>query len=171
MNLFHTHAQNRKRSFIAKMSLIVMIGCFSLFPISFAESEIYGSLRFDYQNSPKDSRPSFDTDYHAQSPQKYHTQGSESLDKNRKSNIGDAGSRIGIKGKHDIGEGNAIIYNLEWGFDGVSNSAQDPFYHREAWMGISGKMGALKAGRQKNPFQQMLHDDSVLDGFNSEAIP
>lgn len=155
-----------------RLSSVIMMLCMSLFSPILADNEIYGSLRYDFQNSNKSQqdRPAFDTSFHPSDQKSGHYPNINRTGKSRKSNIGDAGSRIGIKGHHDIGEGNAIIYNLEWGFDGVSHSSDDSFYNREAWLGISGKMGSLKAGRQKNPFYEMINDNSVTDGFNSKSV-
>lgn len=90
---------------------------------SWAENKIYGSLRYDYQKGDKSPQVSFDKNGLSSSGRPgFHSSGSHKDPKNRRSNIGDAGSRIGIDGRHDIGEGNAIIYNLEWGFDGLGNS-------------------------------------------------
>lgn len=152
-------------------SIVLFMSLFSIAPI-FADNEIYGSLRYDLQSSNKSQydRPAFDTRFHPSDQKPPHYPNTNNSNKGRKSNIGDAGSRIGIKGHHDIGEGNAIIYNLEWGFEGVSNSSHSSFYNRESWMGITGKMGTLKAGRQKNPFYEMINDDSVTNGFNSDSV-
>lgn len=98
------------------LSLIYILLSLSFVQSSWAENKIYGSLRYDYQNSD-DTRPYLDNNGLSSSGKSgYHSSEKHVNQKNKRSNIGESGSRIGIEGHHDIGEGNAIIYNLEWGF-------------------------------------------------------
>jgi len=104
------------------IGFIYILLSLSFLQSSWAENKIYGSLRYDYQNS-NNSRPYLDNnDLSSSGKPGYHSSGKHNDQKNKRSNIGDAGSRIGIDGRHDIGEGNAIIYNLEWGLDDFGNS-------------------------------------------------
>src|SRR5699024_2266751 len=70
---------------------------------------------------------------------------------------------------------NAVIYNLEWGFDGMeqpeggANSAGG-FENRLAILGLTGDWGTFTAGRQNNPFKVTIVDDSVQDGFNGSNV-
>src|SRR5699024_3587296 len=87
----------------------------------------------------------------------------------------DARSRIGLKGSEDLGNGNAVIYNLEWGFDGMeqpaggANSAGG-FENRLAIVGLTGDWGTVTAGRQDNPFKVTIVDDTVADDFNGSSV-
>ncbi len=114
-----------------------------------AETVIYGSIRYDYENV------------------KYG-------DADRVSNLSDAGSRFGIKGSEDLGNNNAAIFNLEWGFNGMSNDVDEKnaqsAYIRKAVLGLTGNWGTFVAGRLDNPFYQTLVDDSVVDGFNGSNV-
>lgn len=81
---------------------------------SYGESEIYGSISYDYENSATkhQSQPTPNINYQHQELPSSHS--SKSLSK---SNIDNNDTYIGIKGEKDIGNGNAIIYQLEIGND------------------------------------------------------
>lgn len=89
------------------------------FSILFAESEIYGSIRYDLQSSKSPRAIVINPSYIPQADLPLIQKGIISSQNQRTSGLEDAGSKIGIKGRHDIGEGNAIIYQLEWGPDGL----------------------------------------------------
>lgn len=100
------------------LSNIIFISTFIfpslVFQTSYAETEIYGSLKYDYQYSqPQIQRQT----------QPHHDDNTEkndatSIQKRRsQSNIKHNDSHIGIKGQKELGNGNAIIYQLEWGDD------------------------------------------------------
>ena len=78
---------------------------------SFADTEIYGSLQYDYQYIPPQStkQPKNDSQL---SP---HHNIDKTPNQKSRSSINQHDSHIGIKGEKDIGNGNAIIYQLEWG--------------------------------------------------------
>ncbi len=122
-----------------------------------AETVLYGSVRFDYENKKDeqgwDNGSSLRTNL-----------------KERVSNFNDLGSRIGLKGSEDLGNGNAVIYHLEWGFNGMGSNAtkekDNSFSTRLAYMGFTGDWGTVAMGRQNNPFKQTIVDDSIIDDFN-----
>ncbi len=121
-----------------------------------AETVLYGSVRFDYENKKTES---------------WNNEGSLKNNlKNRVSNFNDLGSRIGLKGSEDLGNGNAVIYHLEWGFDGMASNAtaekDNNFSTRLAYMGFTGDWGTVAMGRQDNPFKVTIVDGSVMDDFN-----
>lgn len=63
------------------------------------------------------------------------------------------GSRLGFKGKEDLGDGLAAIFTAEMGF-GPDTGAFDGTgtgFGRQAFVGLQGDYGALKVGRQYNP--------------------
>ena len=119
-----------------------------------AETVLYGSIRYDYQNIKQET-----VDTVVDANDKYNFSG-KSL-----SNLEDAGSRIGIKGSEDLGNNNAVIYNLEWGFNGMDSEASG-FKNRKAILGLTGDWGTFTAGRQDNPFKVTIVDDTVADDFN-----
>ena len=119
-----------------------------------AETVLYGSIRYDYENS-KNKNTLFDA----------------KDDAKRLSNLNDAGSRIGLKGSEDLGNNNAVIYNLEYGFDGMTTDENNSkFTTRLAVLGLTGDWGTVTAGRQHNPFKQTIVDGSVQDDFNGGNV-
>ena len=126
-----------------------------------AETVLYGSIRYDYESKKNE----FGDDV------KKNAAG----DVKRVSNLSDAGSRIGIKGSEDLGNNNAVIYNLEWGFDGMEagkdgSGSAGGFKNRLAVLGLTGDWGTFTAGRQYNPFYNTLVDGTVVDSFNGSNV-
>ena len=77
---------------------------------------------------------------------------------------GQWGSRFGLKGAEEIGGGQKINFDLENGFnanDGTLASAGSLF-NRQAWVGVSGGWGQVRAGRQNSP---LFYDQSGQDAF------
>ncbi|KVL85627.1 porin [Burkholderia stagnalis] len=77
---------------------------------------------------------------------------------------GQWGSRFGVKGSEDIGGGQKIEFALENGFkpnDGASANAGSMF-SRQAWVGIAGAWGKVRAGRQNSP---LFLDQGGQDAF------
>ena len=122
-----------------------------------AETVLYGSIRYDYENKKtelsKDDAGEFVVNNNAK----------------RLSNLSDAGSRIGLKGSEDLGNNNAVIYNLEWGFDGMAQEGGS-FKNRLALLGLTGDWGTFTAGRQYNPFYNVIVDGTVVDSFNGSNV-
>lgn len=129
-----------------------------------ADTVLYGSIRYDYTNTKNDF-VTFD-------PQ---TGNSTKSSSKHLSNLNDAGSRIGLKGSEDLGNHNAVIYHLEWAFDGMAQptggaSSADGFKNRLAYFGFTGEWGTFTAGRQNNPFQALIVSDHIADTFNGSGI-
>lgn len=69
---------------------------------------------------------------------------------------GHSASRLGLRGREDLGGGLAAIFTIEHGFKadtgdtagGVASNGQVQFWNRQAWVGLEGRWGALTAGRQ-----------------------
>lgn len=63
---------------------------------------------------------------------------------------GQAASRWGLKGSHDLGNGYKTNFQLENGFDILNGTASQGgrLFGRAAWVGLSGDIGELRAGRQ-----------------------
>ena len=64
-----------------------------------------------------------------------------------------SGSRIGFKGKEDLGGGMSASFQLENGFglDTGALGTANTIFNRQAWVGIGGGFGTVKFGRQYNP--------------------
>lgn len=73
-------------------------------------------------------------------------------------------SRLGFKGKEDLGGGLAAVFTLENGFsidDGAMSGGR--LFGRQAWVGLQGGFGGVKLGRQ----QTFLYDAlNAIDPFN-----
>ena len=126
-----------------------------------AETILYGSIRYDYENKK------------IETPHGYLDGAGNSrvgFSGDRLSNLEDAGSRIGIKGSEDLGNNNAVIYNLEVGFNGMSQNGKTNNHIRKAVLGLTGDWGTFAAGRQDNPFWQTIAEDSVQDDFNGSNV-
>lgn len=78
------------------------------------------------------------------------------------------GSRVGIIGSEDLGNGCKIVFNLETGFnldDGTFDNTKDRLFNRNAYVGIDspygevrfGRQGALRLRRQRLDLPQQLH--------------
>jgi len=63
-------------------------------------------------------------------------------------------SRWGLRGDEDLGDGYKTKFDLEQGFDPSTGVQQNSYrmFDRQAWVGISGSFGELRAGRQNTPF-------------------
>ncbi|OYQ80492.1 hypothetical protein B9T19_04345 [Ignatzschineria sp. F8392] len=124
-----------------------------------AETVLYGSIRYDYESKKVQPMEKKDGSFDV-----------KRLTSNRVSNLNDAGSRIGLKGSEDLGNNNAVIYNLEWGFDGMTQDESKGWKTRKAILGLTGDWGTVTAGRQDNPFKVTIVDDSVTDEFNGGNV-
>lgn len=73
-------------------------------------------------------------------------------------------SRLGMRIVEDIGAGYHVNAVLENGFSMSQGSAADPTraFSRQAWVGLSGPFGEVRAGRQNSPQYIML---AQLDAF------
>jgi predicted porin len=75
-----------------------------------------------------------------------------------------SGSRIGFKGTEDLGGGLSLIFDMENGFN-VDTGAQadsNRLFNRQAWIGLNGGFGTIKAGRQFTPVYANL---ATIDPF------
>lgn len=80
------------------------------------------------------------------------------------------GSRWGLKGSEDLGGGLKANFQLEQGFnidDGSASSARQ--FHRQAWVGLSGGLGALQVGRQYSTIDNLYteHDAHGMSGYSA----
>ncbi|RQR33267.1 porin [Burkholderia sp. Bp9142] len=70
-------------------------------------------------------------------------------------NAGIAPSMFGLRGTEDLGGGLKAEFNLESGIDltnGGFNNSNGNLFGREAWVGLKGGFGEVKAGLQFSPF-------------------
>lgn len=76
-----------------------------------------------------------------------------------------SGSRIGFKGKEDLGGGLAATFVLESGFniDTGTSGQGGLLFGRQAYVGLTGSAGAVTLGRQYSPYYLALRD--VADPF------
>lgn len=85
--------------------------------------------------------------------------------------IGSSGqwaSRIGLRGTEDIGGGNFVNFDLQNGFNPNDGTFASPgvMFNRQAWIGISGRWGEVRAGRQNSP---VFNDQGGLDAFGAST--
>ena len=76
-----------------------------------------------------------------------------------------SGSRLGFKGKEDLGGGLAATFVLESGFniDTGTSGQGGRLFGRQAYVGLTGNAGAITLGRQYSPYYLALRD--VADPF------
>jgi predicted porin len=77
-----------------------------------------------------------------------------------------SGSRLGVRGREDLGNGTAAVYTVEAGFlndTGVSDQ-NGRLFGRQAFVGLDGPLGLVTLGRQYNLVYTTLTD--VADPFH-----
>jgi predicted porin len=84
-----------------------------------------------------------------------------------------SGSRLGFKGKEDLGGGVGAYFVIENGFNIDTGSAAQGglLFGRQAYVGVSSELGALSAGRQYSPYYRAMRDisDPFCAGFAGRA--
>lgn len=63
----------------------------------------------------------------------------------------DKRGRLGVKGKEDMGGGLSAIYKFEWQVDTTTADVDDG--DRNAFVGLKGNFGTIKAGSLKSPYK------------------
>lgn len=85
------------------------------------------------------------------------------------SNLNNGTSRIGFRGVEDLGNGLKASFQFEQGVS-LANGAT-PGFQRQAWVGLSGGFGSIRAGRQLTPtFDGQAAWESVLGLPNYSAV-
>jgi predicted porin len=81
-------------------------------------------------------------------------------------NNGELTSRWGLRGSEDLGGGYRATFDLENGFDPGTGNVQNAyrFFDRQAWVGMAGPYGEVRAGRQNTP---MFAWSGNLDAFGA----
>jgi predicted porin len=79
-----------------------------------------------------------------------------------------APSRLGFKGREDLGGGLSATFNLENGFnvDNGGLAANNVLFNRQAWVGLNGNFGSVQLGRQESPLYAQL---DALDPFGTSG--
>ena len=74
------------------------------------------------------------------------------------------GSRWGVKGGEDLGDGLRTDFMLEQGFKADTGQAADPtrIFSRQSWIALSSKLGQVRIGRQNS---LMFINESKIDPF------
>ncbi|RQR85334.1 porin [Burkholderia sp. Bp9012] len=80
------------------------------------------------------------------------------------------GSRIGVRGAEDIGNGVKILFDLENGFGSTdgSQAVAGTLFNRQAWIGVSSRYGTVRIGRQYSPIY--IPFKGQLDAFGAGTI-
>ena len=99
-----------------------------------------------------------------------HESGAASGSANNLSSGVASGSRLGFKGKEDLGGGTSVNFVLENGFNADTGAAGQGglLFGRQAWVGVSGAFGAVSLGRQYLPYYKALRD--VGDPFGAVSL-
>ncbi|PLZ03697.1 porin [Burkholderia sp. WAC0059] len=80
------------------------------------------------------------------------------------------GSRVGLRGVEDLGDGVQILFDLENGFGSTDGtfSVADTIFNRQAWIGIASPLGTIRVGRQYSPIY--IPFKGQLDAFGAGTI-
>lgn len=81
--------------------------------------------------------------------------------------IGDGGSRYGVKGTHDLGNDMSAFYRIE--LKAATDTANFPEGGRLGYVGVSGGFGSVALGQQWNPYYNSVASSS--DPFASAGLP
>lgn len=81
-----------------------------------------------------------------------------------------SGSRLGFRGKEDLGGGLAAIFQLESGFniDTGASGQGGILFGRQAFVGLASKFGTVTLGRQYTPYYKTLRD--LGDPFGAVSL-
>jgi len=81
--------------------------------------------------------------------------------------IRNAGSRWGVRGSEDLGNGLSAIYHIETNINASEyNGNGDGQTGRLAWVGLQGGFGAVKIGAQWTPFYNALGATDIFNEAN-----
>lgn len=88
---------------------------------------------------------------------------------------GSAPSVFGLKGDEDLGGGMHAEFNLESGINlgnGGFNNSNGNLFGRQAWVGVRGNLGSLRAGLQYSPFFDIVWeaDPRALSQLGSNLV-
>jgi predicted porin len=78
------------------------------------------------------------------------------------------GSRLGFKGKEDLGDGWSSVFVLENGLDATTGAAAQGglLFGRQAYVGLQGPLGSIRMGRQYTPIDDLVAStDPFYNGY------
>nr|WP_245811394.1 porin [Paraburkholderia megapolitana] len=80
------------------------------------------------------------------------------------------GSRVGLRGAEDIGNGVDILFELENGFGSADGTyaVSNTIFNRQAWIGVGTPYGTVRMGRQYSPIYIPFKGE--LDAFGAGTI-
>ena len=80
------------------------------------------------------------------------------------------GSRVGLRGVEDIGDGVKILFTLENGFSSADGTfaVANTIFNRQAWVGVDTLYGTVRVGRQYSPIY--IPFKGGLDAFDAGTI-
>ena len=77
-----------------------------------------------------------------------------------------SGSRWGMKGQEDLGNGLAAVFNVEAGFDSINGDFTTGF-NRRAVVGLKGSFGQVLVGRDDTPLDNLASGNyQAIDSFS-----
>ena len=81
-----------------------------------------------------------------------------------------SGSRLGFRGKEDLGGGLSAVFLMENGFNTDTGAAGQGglLFGRQAYVGLNGRFGAVTLGRQYSPYYKTLRD--IGDAFGAVSM-
>lgn len=94
-----------------------------------ADTTLYGGISLDVRNSSVDNGKS-----------------GTSMDN-------DEGSKIGVKGSEDLGNGNQVVYKLEWMVDPVNSGGNKNLDGRDQYLGMKNQLGQLVFGTTSTAYK------------------
>ena len=130
-----------------KSLVVVALAGAMAFTAASAETVLYGSIRLGAEVA------------------KNHNNAADIKNK-RGLEMADFGSRVGLKGSEDLGNGAKVLFQAEFGFDGMAGGDKFDNELRLAWVGVAGDWGTVALGRQNNPFTESLNAGTEADSFN-----
>ena len=84
-----------------------------------------------------------------------------------------SGSRWGMKGQEDLGNGLAAVFNVEAGFDSINGDFTTGF-NRRAVVGLKGGFGQVLLGRDYTPLDELLGGNGFqaidLSTYNTDPL-
>ncbi|MCC8392637.1 porin [Paraburkholderia sp. MMS20-SJTR3] len=80
------------------------------------------------------------------------------------------GSRFGVRGAEDIGNGAKILFDLENGFNSTNGgfAVANTMFNRQAWIGVGTRYGTVRMGRQYSPIY--IPFKGQLDAFGAGTL-
>jgi len=148
-----------------KKSLLTAAALLSLAGAAHADFTLYGLLDASVGKSISDDQKlMWETDANgdrtgnvidkAKTRANFHSGGDDG------SGQGNSTSRFGLKGSTDVGSGIKANFKLESNGITSGGAVNDPFFGRQAWVGLSGGFGEFRFGRQDSvPFQTFIDFD------------